>query len=83
MTGNIHRLGEALRRAVEEAALQILLRREGDGMNEQIEPSPILRDGSKTASNSPLRDVERRLDFSAKLISERFDVGTRLVVRAR
>jgi hypothetical protein len=43
MAGDVHRLGKALGRAVEQAAAQVLERREGNGMDQDIELAPASR----------------------------------------
>ena len=48
MAGHVHRLGESFRGAIEKAALQVLLRREGDRMHEDVEPAPLLRRPRRT-----------------------------------
>ena len=42
MAGHVHRLGEAFGRTVEKPDLKVLLRRKGDRMHENVEPSPCV-----------------------------------------
>ena len=61
VAGDVHRLGEALGGAVEQAATQVLERREGDRMHQDVELAPALPDlvehGLELAGDG---DVERR-----------------------
>src|SRR5271157_5503407 len=41
MAGNVHRLSEALSGTIEQPALKIFLGREGDRMDEDVEPAPL------------------------------------------
>ena len=59
MAGDVHRLGEALGRAVEQPALQVLLRREGDRVHQDVEPAP-LRAGSRRTPPRAGRAPRRR-----------------------
>lgn len=47
VAGHIHRLGEPACRAVEQPALQVLLRGESDGVDQNVEPAPLAPDGVK------------------------------------
>ena len=64
MTGDIHRLCEALGGAVEEAALQIVFRGKGDGMHQQIEAPPFPPDYRKPKlSSADIADFELAPQF--------------------
>jgi hypothetical protein len=53
MAGNVHRLGEAFGRAVQNPALKTGLGSEGDRVNQNIESTPFERIWSNIASSCP------------------------------
>jgi len=81
MAGNIDCLSEAFRRAVEQSALQIVLRRESDGVNQNVEPAPLCRDRLEQRFElAGLADVERHEDRCFQGLRQRFDVRFRFFV---
>ena len=82
VAGDVHRLGEPCRRAVQEPALEVLLRREGDGVDQAVQLPPASPD-----------EVEHRLELAgdahvqrggerrSHLAGERLDVGPCLLVQ--
>jgi len=76
MAGNVHRLGEPFRRAVEQPALQILLGSEGDGMDQDVEPAPLFRNGLEQRFElAGLADIERHEDRRFQRFRHGLDVG--------
>ena len=81
MAGDVHRLGEARGRAVEEAALQVFLRREGDRVHQDVEPAPLLVDRLEHRLElARRRDVERQEQRRLQLARQRLDVRPGLLV---
>ena len=79
--GHVHGGEEAVPRHVDDAALQRLLGREGDGVDDKIELAPVLGDTFEDRLHLAGRaHVERHHDRSFQLAGERLDVFLRLVV---
>ena len=84
MARNVHRLGEALGRAVQDAALKIGLGREGDRMDQDVEPPPFRADliehRFQLSGNGDIHfPDDRRLELPRK----RLDMPSRLLVQPR
>ena len=84
MARDVHRPGEAIGRAVEKAALKILLGRKGDRMDENVEPSPpdanLVKDRLQLSRDG---NVNFARDRGFQLSGERFDKAPRLLVQPR
>src|SRR5436190_4111521 len=81
MAGDVHGAREPLRRAVDEAALQVALRRPGDRMHDDVEPAPLPRDAlEERLELAGLRYVQWRNDRRLELPGERLDIGLGLLV---
>jgi hypothetical protein len=82
MAGNVHRLGETFRRAIEEPSLKIFFGRECDRVEENVEPPPLFPDlVEHRLQLSRDRDVELACDRRIKPTSERFDPPSPLFVQ--
>ena len=67
--------------AVDHAAVQVVLRSEGYGVDDEVESAPFLGDGVEHGLEfAGLRDIERRGDRRLQLLSQRLDVGLGLLV---
>ena len=84
MAGDVHRLGEALGGAFEQATAQILQGGKGDRVNQDIELAPtasdLIEDRLELAGNG---DIEGHGDLRLEFARERFDVRPRLFVQPR
>jgi hypothetical protein len=81
MAGDVHRALEALRRAVEQATLEVGLGREGDRMHQDVEPAPLIGDGVEHGLElAGLLDVERQKDGRIERLRQRLDMRPRLLV---
>src|SRR5580704_10556641 len=82
MAGNVHRLGEALGRAVEQAAAQVLERGEGDRMDQDVELAPAPADLVEHCLELARHgNVQRSGDGGLQRARQRLDMGARLVVQ--
>ncbi len=81
VAGNVHGPGEAGSRTIEQSALKVVFRREGDRVNEAVELSPAGADQRKQFLQlAGVFDIERSGDLGAQSLRERLDVRTGLVV---
>ena len=81
VAGDIHRLREAVGRTVRDAAMQVLFRRVSDGMDDEIEPPPLLLDLRKQRFELARHGhIERRHDGRLHLLRQRLHMRTRLVI---
>jgi hypothetical protein len=71
-----HRFHKTFKRAIGYPAVKIVARREGDGVNEEIETAPSGLDAVEDGIKLPgLFDVERHYETGLGLFSERANVG--------
>jgi len=81
VTGDVHGLLEAFGGAVDERSAQILLRRERDRVEHDVEPAPLLGDSFEhRLQHAGRSDVERHEDRRLQLSCQRLDVGPGLLV---
>src|SRR3954468_22772332 len=81
MTRDVHRYLEPLLRAVDEPSLQILLRRESDGVEYNVEAAPSLADLLKGGFELTVpTHITGREERRPELGRERLDVGPSLLV---
>jgi hypothetical protein len=74
---DVHRAGEALARAVGDAAVQIGGRREGDRVQDEVEPPPLRANRFEQRFQvAAALDVERHGDRRGELLRQRLDVRT-------
>ncbi|MCY1436134.1 hypothetical protein D9M71_522490 [compost metagenome] len=81
VAGDFHGLAEALRRGVEQAALQVFLRRPCDGVHQDVQLPPVPFDlGEHRLQLAGPGDVQRHEDRRVQLPGQRLDMGAGLVV---
>ena len=79
--GDVHGGEEALPRHVDDPALQRLLGREGDGVNDEIEAAPFLGDALKNRLQlTRSAHIERHHDRRFELARQRLDIFLCLVI---
>ena len=82
MAGDIHRAREAVGRTVRHPAVKVLLRSEGDGVKQEVEPAPPA--GNTVEQRIHLirgSDVERQEHLRAHLLRQRLHETFRPVVQ--
>jgi len=74
VAGHVHRRREALRTAVDHPTVEILLRREGDRVQQEIEATPaFLHLAEKRLEFAGDAYIARRSPFDAELVDDRLD----------
>ena len=80
--GHVHGLQEAGARAVGDAAVQVLARREGDGMQHEVQRAPFaLQALEHRFQFAFVQQVQRHQHVGPHLLGQRLDVGQGLVVQ--
>ncbi len=75
MDRNVHGQRKALGRTIQHAAVQVILRRKGDGMDQRVQPPPAVGDLCEHGLKLPvLRDVERGQDLGAQFLGQGADM---------
>mmetsp|Transcript_15010 Transcript_15010/g.58821 ORF Transcript_15010/g.58821 Transcript_15010/m.58821 type:complete len:311 (-) Transcript_15010:38-970(-) len=81
VAGDVHRAGEAGGAGVDDAAHQVGLGREGDGVDEKVQPAPLPRDGVEHRLQlAGLLHVQRQAQRGAHLLGQRLHMRPGLVV---
>src|SRR5436305_2023728 len=82
MAGNVHGDLESFSGGIQQSTLQILLRRECNGMYEDVELAPLLRDLIECRLElTRLRHIEHRKNGRFELFCQWLDVGLRLRIQ--